>query len=410
MSDGDIHNVNTTLQRNIERIKTSEDFSQHNRELLLKFKDYMFSEDLSKPRISRYLYTWHRMSPHVDFKLDNPDKDDLIRLVGKINQGEIKEMAEQTKREYKKAVKKFYTHFLDNKRDDINGKQLCDFFTLTVSTEQYVDPDRLPKPGHVKQLITAAKRPRDKALVATLWSTGGRIGEILGLRWKDIKLGDDIAKVTFRGTKTGGNRTVPMHAGFLYLTRHREHDHKGSDPEAFVFRSTHSDDQFSHNGACNVITRAHEHADLPERLKTNPHAFRKGRATYLARQGMNQAQLCQFFGWVQGSPEAAKYIRMAESDVENGIRTIAGLDTTETDDEDDIHPVKCHECNAFNTFEATNCYACGTLLESSELYTEIQVQEAKETLKSRMIEQGVGVDDDRLKDLAKEIVREEVNA
>lgn len=66
------------------------------------------------------------------------------------------------------------------------------------------------------------------------------------------------------------------------------------------------------------------------------HAFRKGRATYLVAQGMNQAQLCKFGGWLQGSKHVSKYIRLAEADVENGLKQTYDMETKESDSERDL--------------------------------------------------------------------------
>ncbi|MFB6076887.1 MAG: tyrosine-type recombinase/integrase, partial [Candidatus Nanohaloarchaea archaeon] len=316
---------------------------------------------------------------------------------------------EQTKREYKKAVKKLYSDYLDSKKPEFDGDEFCDFFTLTVS-ESYTDPDRLPGPKEVRELVKAADRLRDKAFIMTLWSTGGRIGEILGLKWKDVKFRNDIATVVFRDTKTGGNREVPVVSGYLYLRDLKEADARGDEPEAFLFRSLQDDTQLSHNGACNIIQRARKYTGIPERVKTNPHAFRKGRATFLASQGMNQAELCAFGGWVQGSREVAKYIRMGKSDVEASVRRVAGMEPEDDPEEEDLNPVQCHQCGELNKFEATNCTTCGEVLETAELFNEVQVERAKDALKDRMIKEKVGIDDDRMDELAEQVVEEEMGA
>lgn len=269
MSDGDIHNYGSRLKNRIETIKHTDKTSEHNKQLLLDFNNYMSSQGLSEGRIARYLYSWLIFLPHIDFDIDKVSKKQLIKLVGKINQDKIKdkELAEQTKREYKKAIKKFYTDFMESRESDFKGGELCDFFTLTVK-ESYLDPDRLPTPIIVAELVNNARNPRDKALLMTLWSTAGRIGEILGLKWKDVIFNSDIAKVKFRDTKTGGDRLVPVHVGYVYLKNHKENDPKSSDPEEFVFRGLNSDTQLKHSSACQIINRVRERTDIPDRIKT----------------------------------------------------------------------------------------------------------------------------------------------
>lgn len=80
------------VEQTNQKLRTNPELSEENRQFLLDFKDYMFSQDISQGRIARYLYSWYRMRDHIDFDLENPEKDDIITLVGKINQDEIKEM------------------------------------------------------------------------------------------------------------------------------------------------------------------------------------------------------------------------------------------------------------------------------------------------------------------------------
>lgn len=57
-------------------------------------------------------------------------------------------------------------------------------------------------------------------------------------------------------------------------------------------------------------------------VNTNFQTFREGRATQLAKKGLNQPNLYHFFGWKQGSDHARKYIRLAERDLEDAMHKI----------------------------------------------------------------------------------------
>jgi integrase/recombinase XerD len=412
MTDGDIHNRDGKIRNTTERIQNLKEISEENRQHLLDFKEHLFSENLSKDRISRHLYTWVRLVEYVDFQLDEVEKRDLVRLVGKVNRSEISDkdqLADTTKAEYRKSIRKFYKDFLGNRREDIDGEELTDFFTVTASAPT-ADPEELPMPRHVRQLVKNCDRSRDKAFIMSLWSSGGRIGEILGMKWKDVSFTDEIAKVRFRETKTGGSRTVPLTAGYLYLKELQEKDSRSSERDAYVFRSLTTDDQLSHNGACNIIKRANEKGSSEDsvsgKIRLNPHAFRKGRATYLASQGMNQAQICEYFGWVQGSDKAAKYIRMAQKDVESGIKKVAGYEIEE--EERDLHPVKCPSCGAANKFEAETCQECDEVMTTSELFSKVKIDEATKKLHKRIITERTGLDDEKINEHAKQIVAEDL--
>lgn len=413
MSIGDIHNREGRIASTLEKIKTSENISEHNRELIGDFHSYLEAEDLSKDRICRYLYNLYQLAEHIDWNLDEVEKDDLIALVGDVNKAKFRErdLSPYTKMEYKKTIRKFYCHYFESKNPDFDGEQLCDFFTLTVNTKD-VDPERLPTPRTVRQLVTNANCVRDKAMIMALWSSAGRIGEVLGLQWRDISFknrqGEEIAKIRFRDTKTGGSRTVPLREGYLYLKEHQDEDSRSGDPDAFLFRNKTDDEQISHKGAVSIIHRAREKSDIPEKVKTNPHAFRKGRATYLASQGMNQPQLAKFGGWAQGSGHLSKYIRLAEADVESGVKELYNMKKGEDEEMEDLRPIQCHECGELNKFEAETCKSCGENIKTSKLFREVQIRETKEDLKTKMIEKNIGVDDEELDSAAEELVKKEL--
>jgi integrase len=406
MSQGDIHSRKDKIKNTLKSIEESQEISDHNKALIEDFKNYLEAQDLSIDRISRYMYTWKMFSEYIEWKIDEASKDDLIDLVGDINKDKIKdkELSEHTKMEYKKALKKMYSDFLDKNRDAVDGEHLTDFFNTSVPDKK-VDPDRLPQPKHLKSMIKQADKIRDKAFMVTLWSSGGRIGEVLGLKWKDVKFKDTLTSVTFRKTKTGGSRTVPLRAGVVYLQELQSSDERSDDPEAYIFRSRY-DNQMSYNAAYSIIDRARKEADVPERVKTNPHAWRKARATYMASQGANQAQLCEYFGWVQGSQHAAKYIRLAESDVEDAVLSMYDMNEEEEEQEKDLIPVNCPECSKLNRFESENCKRCGEVLTTSKLYEQAKIKEATDDLVYELAVQEGPFDEEDIKKKAKELVED----
>lgn len=343
----------------------------------------------------------------MDFNIAQPEKKDILELVRKINNstvGTIDKLAPTTKAEYKKTVKKFYKDYLSTVQEDFNGKELVNFFN-TRGKPRTVDYKNLLKPRHVKKLIAQVDRARDKAFLMTLWTTAGRIGEILGLKWKDVFFEKDMAKIRFRETKTGDSRTVPVHVGFLYLKELKDKDHKSDDSEAFIFRSIQSDKQLSHAGASNIIKRARKKTDVPSYIKTNPHSWRKARATYLSVKGMNQQQIAKYGGWVQGSDKLATYIRLGKANVEAGVRQLSGLEANNSEPEPDLKPTKCYNCGKFNKFEADNCSNCGTVLQTAKAFTDLKVRETKDKLKNTIIKENIGMDEEKIQEKAKELVK-----
>lgn len=421
MTNGDPHNLEKYHKKAFSNLKNSEDISEHNKNLLVQFHNYLLSQDLSDSRITRHLQCLKTLAEFIDHDIESMSKTQMRELVAAINQDRIKDqdLADSTKAEYRKSLIKFYSDFLQSMKSEIDaldpdfdGNELTDFFTSTTRLKR-PDPDKLPTPDTVRQLMANVEKKRDKAFLIALWSTGGRIGEILGLQWGDIKFRNqkekEIAKVVFRDTKTGEDRKVPLRSGYVYLKELEEKDPESNNPDAWVFKSSRTGDQLEYRAAYKIIKRARERADIPNYIKTNPHAFRKGRATFLAAQGMNQATLCEYMGWVQGSDQAAVYISLAESDKEDTIMELSGVKTETESRRKGLLPVNCHECRELNKFEAETCSNCGETLSSSDLFQQAQIEEKTKDFKDELIRSDTEFKPEEINEKAKQFVKDEFN-
>lgn len=415
MSDGDPHNRKQRIRNTLQSIEESNKISEHNKEVALDFKKYLESQDLSLDRTSRYLYSLKTVLQEIDWKLDEPNKDNLIELVGDVNKSEYwdKDISHATKKEYKKLIRKLYADYLESKEENIDGDELTDFFTVT-GKKKYADPEELPRPHHIAKIVKNCRNSRDKSFCMILW-TAARIGAVLGLRWKDIRLHEDIAKIKFRDTKTGENRKIPAASAFPYLKQYKENDPLGNNPEAFVFRPLNSENpenQLSYNGAKGIVDRAVERTNIPEHILTNPHSWRKGRISELARKGFSEAQIALISGHNIASQEIRVYCRLASSDITSSIRQEAGLKVEEDEANKDIlRPRKCPNkaCNHLNKFENEYCSECGEAISTSELFKELKSQETEKEMRKEVIETETSLTNEEIKQKARNMVRDELN-
>lgn len=367
---GDIHNRKKYLDRTVEKLENSE-LSQHNVDLILELKEALLAEDLSTERVCRYMTSFNTLDHLIDFKLDEATKRDINRLAGQINQNKIndKNYSPWTLAEFKKAILKFYKH-----QEGITEKkekpEVAEKVKVNVKKNEKpkTDPDELPKPSDVADMVKAAQNKRDKALIFLTWDTGARIGEILNLKWKDVKFGEELTTIRIRHSKTEP-RPVPIRSCVETLKDWRE-EHPEPELDNYVFIKLRKDDpeddhypQLAYDSARVRFSRLADQADVD--CKSNPHAFRKGRATNLASQGMNQAQLCEYFGWVQGSDQAATYIRMSEKDTEKAVKRIHGMEVDE-EDEETLTPTECANCGTTNSAVRDYCKECNEIISDQQ--------------------------------------------
>lgn len=427
MTQGDIHN-HQNIVNNLEKdLKNHSKITEKDKEILVKglnnapsFLTYLRNQGMSKSRIRRYMYSWKRITQYTNWEILEADKTKIATFIGHMSQDQFHKkdgtpFSESTKREYKKSIRKMYTDYIQEYQEELgfedtyNGEDLINF-TLTID-RNFTDPDRLPKPRHIKELVETADRPRDKAYIMTLWSTGGRNGEVLGLKWKDVKFTNSIGKAVFRDTKTGGDHTVPLAEAYPFIKRHRNEDPESKNTDRYVFRSQMTDTQLSSTGAANIIMRVKEKTDIPDKIKVNPHAFRKARASYWARQGKGEAWICKHMNWVQGNAIVSHYCRIAQEDVEQGVAEHLNLEVKDKQGDEEskvLTPCECYDCGAVNSFEADVCEECGTVLDSSDLFIETQIEEKSVEFMEEVIKSETGFEPEEFDEKAEEFVKDEL--
>lgn len=311
----DIHHYSQKLDYYRKKIKDSS-LSEEELAKVNEFVNHKLSEGTSKGRVMRYLQSLKILLPHIDFNLTNPSEENIKELLAKINSNSVKdkELSVWTLCEYRKFLKNFYSFI----KPDMN----LDFIKThpKKSKQPKIDPDELPGPEEVNKLLRNANNKRNKCLIAVCWDSGGRIGEILNLKWKDIRFTEEFTQVNFRKSKTG-QRKIPVLESTPHIKEWKE-KHPDPDRKNFVFTALDYPKQVDYDAVRIAKDRLAKRSSV--QCKVNFHAFRKGRATYLAKQGFNAPQLCSYFGW-DSFETARHYIRLADDDLENRMRELYKL-------------------------------------------------------------------------------------
>jgi ribosomal protein L37E len=105
--------------------------------------------------------------------------------------------------------------------------------------------------------------------------------------------------------------------------------------------------------------------------KINFHNFRHSRATYLANH-LTEAQMKEFFGWVQASDMASIYVHLSGRDVDNALLKVYGIQNGEEKQESQIKPKTCPRCGEINQFTNKFCSRCGFILDEELRNQKIQ--------------------------------------
>ena len=156
-----------------------------------------------------------------------------------------------------------------------------------------------------------------------------------------------------------GYRRVRIIASAPYLTEWINKHPKRDDPEAPLW-VTRDYEIMSYAALRIAFKRLFHKAGVHKKI--NFHNFRHSRATYLANH-LTEAQMKEFFGWVQASDMASIYVHLSGRDVDNALLKVHGIKKPEEQEESQLNPKKCPRCQEINQFTNKHCSRCGMILD-----------------------------------------------
>jgi integrase/recombinase XerD len=360
-----IHDYETRLHSVEERIREAS-IPEESKTALFRFRDDMISESYSVSRVLKLLNTIFVVSKELGKPLEQATEEDIRKIISSI---ERSPRAEWTKLDYRIIVRKFYTWLRKTK----DYPPEVAWISVRFKKNSKRLPEDLLNEEEVKRLILNANNPMYEALIAVLYETGCRIGELLPLDIKQISQDKYGFILTVHG-KTGGRRvrivySVPYLSA--WLNKHPLRD----DPNSPVWMSKRTKQQIGYKNVIKLIREIAKKAEITKRV--NPHSFRHARATAMANH-LTEAQMKEYFGWVQESKMAAVYVHLSGRDVDTAILKANGIVIDDEKNTSKLISTTCFRCKESN--EPTNkfCKKCGIALDEN-----LAVQLAKEDLKMK---------------------------
>lgn len=353
-------------KRLLESVRRSKRIKKENKRLFEEFKKYLIVQGCSDAHMYKLLSHLKKILEFVDYDLRKATKSQIEDIVAWVNQREI---SDETKRQYKIILKVLFKW--------LNGGEYPEQVKwLKTSSKSKNDklPEDLLTEDDVKRMIDAADNPRDKALIALLWETGARIGEIYDLKVGDFQDHTYGLQIVIRG-KTGARR-LPLIESVPYirawLNAHPEKNNK--DAPVWVNIGTKGKGKkVGYRALLKMLNEVAKRAGVDKPV--NPHHFRHSRATYLANR-FTEAQMCEWFGWVQGSDVPARYVHLSGRDIDVAYARIHGIKDEKVPDKSKLTPIDCPRCGEKNAPDARFCHRCGQAL-TLEAAMEVEEAESK---------------------------------
>lgn len=221
-------------------------------------------------------------------------------------------------------------------------------------------PENMLTEEDIEKLLNACQTYRDKALIAFLYESGCRKGELFSIKLSNVVFDSMGAVVTIPDGKTGARRIRVVFCA-SYLRQYIE-NHPNSDSDSYLFCSTHRPyGRISDSGLKKQLKEIAIRAGVKKNVF--PHLFRHSRATLLAKH-LSEQSLKTYLGWTQGSGMASIYVHLSGQDVDPEILKMHGI-VTEGTYTSGLKVGRCPRCHELNPENVQYCLKCGLPLQDA---------------------------------------------
>jgi len=222
----------------------------------------------------------------------------------------------------------------------------------------------------ILEAIQAQTNIRDKAIVATCWSVGGRPESALHpLRMKHVEVEDGFVRIPIPEETKTGSREIQMHTGSPFLVRwienHPGHEEEGGlTPEMPLWANLRPGfgdvyDPISYNQFVRPFHKAARDTEIQKTL-TAQHCRRSRASDLASKTYISQVDLERHFGWTRQSDAPRHYIVKFDETSQKRIAAADGADVDPEADTTNIAPVRCEGCGRWTERHLDECIWCPT--------------------------------------------------
>ncbi|MGM5471416.1 site-specific tyrosine recombinase/integron integrase [Flavobacteriaceae bacterium LMO-SS05] len=290
-----INKIDHSLIGKTKHDKRVRDINASHRTILLGFRDYLRGKRYSNSTVSTYLALTADL---VEFYNDTPLEDLTNRSVELFIERIMvpKNYSVSTHRQFISALKLFCLYYPSCKINDV---------ALTMPKKDKRLPSVLSQ-EEVLDLIRCTQNLKHRTILALIYSCGLRIGELIGLKLKDIDV--DRRQVVVRQGKGRKDRYVILAESFLPLLKNYILSYQ---PKLFVFEGQ-SKAQYSPESIRSFLKGSCKKAGISKYV--TPHTLRHSYATHLLEQGIDIRYIQELLG--HAKPETTMiYTHVSKKDL-----------------------------------------------------------------------------------------------
>lgn len=321
--------------------------------MLDEFRRDLVAKNRAKNTLEMIDFTLGKAQEHLKKPLETLTIEDLKKYFEGLKE---KGNSPNTIELFQQKFIQFYNWCLDETDNEKYSKLTRKLKRIKLhKTRKAIAPNEILLPEEIKKLINVATIERDRCIIAVLYESGMRIGELLALTTDMVGLDELKQEVTFHipnqeGCKTGA-RSVPCLEVYGYVA-----DWLKCNPSKQFM-------PLKPSGIRKAVKRLFEQAGIKK--PCNIHHFRHSTITHAAGLNLSETQLSYRFWGIPHSAMLSVYIHLNEQLKATGYRDAKGMG--EGNGKTVINPL------------ASRCVECGRLIQAGNLCKQCsEIKDLKE--------------------------------
>ncbi len=349
-----LYHIQHVVKKRLDSISNNKTISDNNKKLIDGFIQTCTAKGLSGHRLLFYL---SRLTKILEFNgkdMDQWNRDDVEKVMARVESSGYKAW---TRENFKVTLKIFFKWYYKVENGD-PLPTLVRWLTNQSPPNKLVRDDLLT-PEEVKKMMDCTNNLMWKALLATLFESGTRAGELRAMKLRDIKFTETEVQIQI----TGGKMAKKMRDRFVFLYQSYDilrswidnHPFK-NDPNHYVWINTSAKNHgevLQHRHLDITLKRLAVNAGLNKRVFA--HLFRHSRA-YIWHRDLGQAVAQKALGHAPDSDMSRTYQHFTSDNVRDALRKQHGLKKKEELTPEDF---VCGRCKHPNGIGSTSCSVCG---------------------------------------------------
>lgn len=345
-------------------------------------EEILINKDMNLPTLKNKLYFLRRLGIYLKKDWKKVTENDLKTFLKYMEQ---EGSSESSLFVYRVFIRQFFQWLYGLKEKEF--PKCVDWIKIKRSNKKKLPEDIISGKDFKKMLKFCDQR--DKTILMILKDTGCRIGEIIGLKLKEITFDTLGAEIKVDG-KTGERkiRLIDSYPDLkLWFENHPYNDDENA-PLFFQYSTNRYGHPLQWSGFSGVLKKVCKRAGINRKI--HAHLFRHTDCTEKA-QFMTDAEMRIHYGWSNGSPMPSAYTHLTDDDVNKSlIMKLARegkIDVSKPEIKalldnfkiTSIAPqsINCNRCKEVNPPLTKICGKCGLIFDE-KLAMKKQVDESKE--------------------------------